>query len=364
MRVFISSVVGGFEEQRRAAVDAVTVLGHEPITVEQFAASSSTPQQACLAGVREADLVVLILGERYGEPQPSGLSPTHDEYREARDRKPVLVFVEADVDPEPDQRIFITEVEGWATGHFRSSFSSVSDLRAAVTRGLHEHELAQSSGAVDENEMLERAHALVPSARGMSGGELVVVVTGGPHQQVIRPAEIEDPDLARDLQREALFGDHSVLDPSEGTDVAVQGDALVLGQRSASVLLDQVGSIRIVQPLGSSERDRMSLPAIIEEDVTQALAESLRFVGWLLDRIDPVRRLTDVVVVASTTGASYMAWRTRAEHDRSPNAGSMGGGSADIDVTLSPPRRHRQALVHDADRLAQDLAVLLRRQRG
>jgi hypothetical protein len=84
-------------------------------------------------------------------------------------------------------------------------------------------------------------------------------------------------------------------------------------------------------------------------------------VGWVLDRADPLRRVTDVTVVAQLAGAGYMPWRTRAEHAASPSSGTMGRGGDDVVVGLAPARRHRQALMHDADRIAEDLVVQLRR---
>ena len=51
------------------------------IAAEDFGASPSSTQQVCLAAVHEADIVGLLLGERHGIPQTSGLSPTHEEYR-------------------------------------------------------------------------------------------------------------------------------------------------------------------------------------------------------------------------------------------------------------------------------------------
>jgi hypothetical protein len=364
MKVFISSLITGFEAERDAAEAAITTLGQQAIRAEQFPAFAVTPQQACLAGVRDSDVVVLLLGGRYGATQPSGLSATHEEYREARERVPVLVFVQADADLEPAQRAFLDEVQAWATGHFRDSFGSLAELQRAVTRGLHEHELAMSAGAVDEHEMLERARNVLPQRRGSIGrAEFVVSLAAGPHQQVIRPAELEDPALIRDLQREALFGDHAILDSGEGTSVSVHGDALVFEQQSASLLVDQAGSIRITQPLADRDRTRTELPAIIEEDVTDRVTRNLRFSGWLLDRVDPVHRLTDIAVVCALVGADYMAWRAREEHSRSPNAGRMGSGGDSI-ATLTPPHRRRQALTHDADRIAEDLVVLLRRARA
>lgn len=90
MKVFISSLIAGFEPFREAVRSAVTTLRHEPVMAEDFGARPSSPQVACLSGLREADAVVLVLGDRYGAVQASGLSATHEEYREAQGRKPVI----------------------------------------------------------------------------------------------------------------------------------------------------------------------------------------------------------------------------------------------------------------------------------
>ncbi len=62
MKIFISSLISGYEDLRAAAVAAVRSLGYEPVTAETFDASLTSPRIACLQGVRTADLVVMILG--------------------------------------------------------------------------------------------------------------------------------------------------------------------------------------------------------------------------------------------------------------------------------------------------------------
>jgi hypothetical protein len=86
----------------------------------------------------------------------------------------------------------------------------------------------------------------------------------------------------------------------------------------------------------------------------------LRFIASVLDRIDPVRRLSDVVPVASITGA--MTWRTRAEHDRSPNSYPVRHSNEPVVAWLIPARRHRAALGQQAESLVEDLVVLLGRK--
>lgn len=141
MKVFISSLIGGFGAFRDAAATGIRALGYDPVRAEDFGASPTSPQQACLAGVRDADAVILLLGADYGARQTSGLSATHEEYREARDTKPVLVFIQDGVDPDPDQAAFIKEVRGWEHGHFNESFATADELRDRVIRGLHDYTL-------------------------------------------------------------------------------------------------------------------------------------------------------------------------------------------------------------------------------
>ena len=81
---------------------------------EDFGAQPNSPQIACLQGLRTCDIVVLILGEHYGFVPPSStLSATHQEYREARETKPVLAFVQEGISPAPEQAAFIAEVQAW-----------------------------------------------------------------------------------------------------------------------------------------------------------------------------------------------------------------------------------------------------------
>jgi hypothetical protein len=365
MKIFVSSVIRGFEPYREAAARAAKALRHEVKRAEDFAASPSTPQQACLAGVRWAEAVILLLGTRYGEPQASGLAPTHEEYRESRERCHVLVFVERGVKHEPAQQAFLSEVQGWTTGHYTASFSDPDELRDAVTSALRDLELAQATGPVDDGEMLGRARALLPDTRNHAQGiTLAFVVAGGPRQQVLRPRELEAPALEEELSREALFGAFRILDRTAGTRHSIRENALVIEQDKASILVDQLGTVRLVLP---AERPRtrgdfasVSVSVAIREDVEELLQRALRFVAWILDRIDPVRRISDLVPVANLNGA--LGWRTRSEHDWSPNSFAMRMSQEPATVALTPARRHRAVLGQDTAAIAEDLTALLERK--
>jgi hypothetical protein len=147
---------------RAAAREAVLQLGHEPVMAEDIGARPHSPQVTCLSGVRDAGLMILILGQGYGAKQASGLSPTHEEYREAKDRCPVLAFVEQGVTRDADQAAFVREVQDWESGVYRDGFSGADQLRHHITRRLHEWEIANAAGPVNESQLLKRALSLLP----------------------------------------------------------------------------------------------------------------------------------------------------------------------------------------------------------
>ena len=365
MRVFISSLIRDLEPLRDATAKAIVALAHDPVRLEDFGASSSSPQVDCLAGVRDADVVVLILGAEYGSRQGSGLSATHEEYREARESRPVLAFVKDNITPVGEQAGFIREVREWEQGHYTASFRDADDLYDKVIRGLHSHLLADASSPVNESELIEQARALVPDGTLGSTTMLVLAVTGGPSRQVLRPAELEREDLRRFLESEALTGADPVLDLSFGTALSIRGDTVVLEQRDNGnrVALSETGSIVIVQPAMKADARQVSIPSIIEEDVVERLARAIRFAGRVLNHVDQQQRISHVAVMAALLNAGWIPWRTRQEHARNPNSAPMNlHGSARLEATLSPSTRRRAALMHETQQLAEDLAVRLRRE--
>ena len=370
MKVFVSSLIGGMEDFRAAAVEAIQSLGHEAILAENFSADASSPRVACLSGVREANLVVLILGDRYGAvQQPSGLSATHEEYREARGTKPVLAFIQQGVEREPQQETFVQEVEDWEQGQFRAGFSTRDQLRNEVTRAIHRRELALAAAPVDANELLARAVQIVTHQDSRRFGQartlLRMAVVGGPMQQILRPVEIERPELARSILQAALFGPSPIFETTESNTSELIDDRLSVGQANGNaVSIDERGSILI--SLRVSSPDRGMGAVIVEEDVSERMRAALLFSAQILDQIDSSQRLSRVVIAAHLEGTGYSAWRTRAEHQQNPNNITYTRGFREDEqqaVHFQPPDMARAALAYDADTMTQDLVALLRRQR-
>ena len=142
MKVFVSSIVGGFEQYRAATKEAIEALDHEPCLMNDTVTASPEPSQAeCFNEIGTADVVILILGARYGALQESGKSATHEEVDHARSLgKPILAFVEEVDDREPGQEEFLSEIGDWEQGIFWKSFSDPTELAMRIVRALKHYQ--------------------------------------------------------------------------------------------------------------------------------------------------------------------------------------------------------------------------------
>jgi hypothetical protein len=139
MKVFISSVTHLLKEERAALPPFLKLLDHEPVRFEDFEAQDRSSREACLAGVEVADAYVLLLGPRYGTPfLDTGLSPTAEEFRRARQRGiPILVFNKSvDEEDEPAQVDFKSEVGHYVNGRLWRSFTDAASCNQAVGEAL------------------------------------------------------------------------------------------------------------------------------------------------------------------------------------------------------------------------------------
>ena len=95
-RVFVSSVVDGFNEFRQAAREGIIEVGGEPLLVnEDFPSMITSSRNACLDAVDSSDYLVTVIGARGGWTTPSGRLVVEEEYDRARSKKiPVLVFLQ------------------------------------------------------------------------------------------------------------------------------------------------------------------------------------------------------------------------------------------------------------------------------
>lgn len=160
-----------------------------------------------------------------------------------------------------------------------------------------------------------------------------------------------------------MYGEHPVFQFNEGVQPpTVENGLLLVRQSRSAVAVDEYGGIRITQPARAPARPGYSnFPLLVEEELRDHLHNALRHAGWLLDRVDPMRRLNHLAVALRLDGGGLLGWRTREEDRASPNSATL-DGARDQPVSTEPYLYARPALLLKAGPIADDLTVLLRRR--
>lgn len=222
--VFISSVRRGLEEERDTLPGLLLALGHEPRRFEDYTAQPLPSREACLRGVEDADVYLLLLGPHYGEPVfDTGLSPTEEEFVVARRRGiPMLAFRKVRPSPDEKQKEFIERVEEYTGGLFRDSFEDAADLQARVVAGLRQlAEPAEPLIWVPLDHLIDVPWLHIVDTAGAYGSAVlechVLRANSGPRI----PAAALD-SLPRRLA--ALGRDHEFFGPEEALDLETNPD--------------------------------------------------------------------------------------------------------------------------------------------
>jgi hypothetical protein len=366
MKVFISSIISGMEPFRAAAREAIEQLGHTAVLAGDFGAQPRSPQIACLDGLRQSALTILIIGERNCAKQYSGISATHEEFREARDRRPILAFFQEGVSHDTEQAAFVKEAGAWEKGLFREGFTTAEQLKAQITRRVHQWEVANAAGPIDDGDMLDRALKLLPKVddRNNRGNNFVTLaIAAGPRQALLRPAQLENGSFKKEIQKAALFGASPIFGPEEKTIVSIRDDALELsqGDNRGTFTLDGEGCLIFKLPVNSDSHFGGMI--VIEEDVADALKNALSFAVEIWDTIDATQRISHAAFACSLLSGNYGVWRTRAEQAASPDRYSIDSSNGERKpIHLNPATRVRSAVSYQRDEIVDDFITLLRRQ--
>ncbi len=298
-KVFVSSVISGMSVWRDATREGIASLDHLPVMAEDFPASPATPRGACLAGVARADIVVVLLGRRYGERQVSGHSATDEEVREAkRLGLPILVFLTSP-EMEEDQEEFRSRISEWQGGTTFKMCTSPSELQREVVRALRQLENAPAEenavGTAERNlrRVLPEQRQGVVHARGPWLGFSWAPATAFPSP---------DEDTFFKSLADAI-GDLLVAGPTRmlesRPDFRDEADGLVIRSRSFGReepgLLGWVGIDGTVA-IGSEIQKQAGLPFgdsmyVRPERARERLDRVIAAMGAMVDRLDPSKAL-------------------------------------------------------------------------
>ncbi len=96
--VFVCSTFSDLSQEREGVLDAIRRLKLQHDSMEFFGARAEQPIETCLQEVRASDVLVVIVGHRYGSIVPKlGISYSEAEYSEGFQlKKPCLVYMRDD----------------------------------------------------------------------------------------------------------------------------------------------------------------------------------------------------------------------------------------------------------------------------
>ena len=120
--VFLSSEMRELGDVRRVVGEALRAAGFTVVMFEDLGGRDEDAERAYLDGVARSDIYVGLLADRYGTMLPTGRSPTHEEYREARRLgKRISFWLQTDASNRQGNAVdFAQEVQVFhTTGQFR-----------------------------------------------------------------------------------------------------------------------------------------------------------------------------------------------------------------------------------------------------
>lgn len=346
-RVFISSLFrGDMGAIRQAARAAIESLDMRPVMFESEPARDEASRRALLDQVAASDAVVLLLGASYGEPVGRGVSPTEEEFNEARERGiPVLALVQRG-EHEPEQEAFIRRVRGdWEQGRFAPEFRNAGDVGFAVVRALNAWRQRHAGGdttAAAQARALELARGSEHPGVSYGGSKLRVVAVPALSRPLLDVIALRDAGLLDDLAgaaRASRLAPHSVA-----IEAADAGDSIVLtlsGGRGFEQLALRVGfdgSVVAEGPVGGEERG-FGGSLVMADRAREVIERAVAFSEAVWQRIDRRDEVRDVYLTCAVPEAAHKVYAL----EPAGRSLSMGMSGPHVLVVPEPPLAARRA---------------------
>lgn len=232
-KVFISSVMKGFADERKAAKSAVESLDMQPIMAEHFSAKPYSPRTACVEGVKNSDIYLGILGAGYGSVANSGLSVTEEEFNMARQCGiPILWFV-MNCAREPQQEEFYKRISAYEEGYYVNFFNSTTDLVTKITKTLHDIVSKAQTGSLNPASAAKLAAKYIEALKPDTDVDAsigAIIFPGNQSEAYITAIDLGKTEIIDKFLQPALFGSAAIFSPELGTKKVIAREHLSFAQ--------------------------------------------------------------------------------------------------------------------------------------
>jgi tetratricopeptide (TPR) repeat protein len=266
--VFVCSTFDDLERQRKAVLDAIRRVQQRHNAMEFFGARPGRPIDVCLDEVRKSDLLVVIVGEKYGSLPPGmEVSYSQAEYEEGvRLNKPCLVYLRDDsvpilpkfVEQDPDKiKLLKTWKDALNANHTVAKFESWPKLAVQVAADIGNVLLvratAEAKGVAEAplREVLKRlgetevAEAEIPDRLAKAADELIRL------RADLARLSNDRPEFAAIRARASALLDKGDFDAARA--------ALREGQRLADEMLEELSRTKAGFLADEARVDRLQL---------------------------------------------------------------------------------------------------------
>ncbi len=234
LRIFISSTITDLTDERTTAAKAVHKMHLDAALLEDMGAMPFSSLEASLLYASQADIYILIFGERYGYiPDGETQSVTELEYLKAQELSiPTLVYVKEMATREPEEEVFLERVrkKKMHAKPFKTLAALEEHIQEDLARELSRLVLARGW---EGRKLPPLRHVLVASL-GRSPGAVTGLYHALKNRLGIPIDEVATISAkgsirvqnASDKVRQTLEAEHVVYNRQEfeGTDVADEGD--------------------------------------------------------------------------------------------------------------------------------------------
>jgi Domain of unknown function (DUF4062) len=365
-RVFVSSVMSGFEPYRAAARAGIIDAGMKPILIEDFPSLDTSSRSACLDLVQSSDVYVVVIGDRPGS-SPLGKPVVEEEFEEARRRKlPRLMFVQ-NVQRDSETEALINRLSDFVLGRFRTTFDSPDDLRLAIATALK----GLSAMNIEKNDP-SLIHELLDTRVDDRTALLRLAFVPERKDEVFDALDFDATELRRSLFQLAHRDDVRLFDFEQGAKHAtVEGSDLVLRQDAVrgsgpeigvTVRMREDGAVVIDQTIAGRTKNSHQLGLdfqIAESDVVEAIRSGIAFVNALYDERDRGHRFATFLFGAAVAGMNMQVIVKERRQQSSwsfPNYDDRGWSPLD-----KPRRLDRTDLATPAGTVDRTLAFIVKR---
>ena len=371
-RIFVSSVIKGFQKFRSITRKAITAAGGQPLLVnEDFPAAASSARNVCLDAVDSCDAYLVIVGKRGGWIAPSGKPVVEEEYDRAKQRGlPILAFLmrtERDVEA---QRL-ANRISHYVTGTFRRTFESERELQDEIEQAL------PAVLAILRRPTLSAADLLqVFQSPYQVRDEVTLRFALAPdrREEVVDPVELGSSTFIDSIYRLGHAAEVQLLSYEQPKKAELKGNSLVMLQSNrerwegSEIRLELSDSGQLVidaNVTGRQPRDTLNMAAsfvVALEDVEVVLRPMFLFAATLFDEVDRFERHQRFRYNVALSGIGF---RNVVEAPRTQQSYSVRmSGSTEPVIVFDPPRPITRATLRSPSSEVRRVRTLLPRRVG